>query len=1038
MADLATGEIVSNVIEAAVDESHAKVPYGVPIPGDDDRQDAGFRWAPEDVQHRHAEAMDRLEREAAAARRDNERLRSQIEAERGETLSALGETEALRAALRDASLRAADCRARSAAADAGRAAAEARAASARAEASRVRERTTRIRGDAAAVSELARTKDAKALRLQADLDTLRRRHDALLDSTVLAAGGGRVAQALVARSNIGAASKPLEKVVKPPKQDDVAALLSRVGALEGQVLSLRTAKRVEADKTRPRPPPPSDPNRPVPASKALDALSIVVGEQTNTETDRLRAENERLRAEMAALRGGAAVALPPPAEPSPPRRQRPAGYFAESDSDDGGPDADEGVVLPPHDGERPWAAAATPAVVAPAAPAVTPAEPAPAPPKTRAAGMPPVVTPGDTVLVAGTLPAVVEQEPPPAKASAPAAEPPVAEEAASAPAPAEGVASGTEPTAAEAPATAEAPPAPVPASAAPAPTPTPTKKKKSLWGSLRSAVKASPKKASPKKPPAAEKPAPASVAKAEESAPASEPPAPTEKASAAEAPTPTTEPLAAKEAASAPATAPAPTEGSAPADEPFAEKAPAPVAAAPTTTPKKKKSLWGALRGAVKSSPKKSPARAQSLDAAPTPPKAAAPARSRSLDDAPAAPAPAPSAVLAATPAAAPDAPTPAVAPAAAPTADHRAKLVAFYEMHNPAKLDPVDATLAKYAGREAELFEKLRAKYEAPRAPVPEAKGEPVAPAPATKAALPAAPAPKRVPPIAVVPPSPAGTPKKKTSMWGKLRGSVRSPKTPKTPKPTPPPDKLQAAARRRSAPPVDVEAPVAAPDAPAAAIAQATTASAPEAAKAVDEAPATAPAEASATVKASEEAVGEKAPVTAQEAAKAAPVAETADGEAPTTEDPPPPPSAASSPFVEAIAKRREAQEADDYPSDVSLTRTLSESPQTPEPKSRRTQDEKVGRPYRPDPTPSPDTPFAARRRSMGDDLTPRRRSRFLRRDDSFTFDPGDCNSPRRRHSALLGQMRELLLDSPVGSRAGSRLGSRQSSDRSMFGDK
>ena len=53
----------------------------------------------------------------------------------------------------------------------------------------------------------------------------------------------------------------------------------------------------------------------------------------------------------------------------------------------------------------------------------------------------------------------------------------------------------------------------------------------------------------------------------------------------------------------------------------------------------------------------------------------------------------------------------------AAPAVDHRAKLVAFYEKHNPAKLDSIDATLAKYAGRESELFEALRAKYEAPAA---------------------------------------------------------------------------------------------------------------------------------------------------------------------------------------------------------------------------------------------------------------------------------------------------------------------------------
>jgi len=53
------------------------------------------------------------------------------------------------------------------------------------------------------------------------------------------------------------------------------------------------------------------------------------------------------------------------------------------------------------------------------------------------------------------------------------------------------------------------------------------------------------------------------------------------------------------------------------------------------------------------------------------------------------------------------------------PKEDHRAKLVAFYEKHNPAKLSTVDATLAKYNGREAELFGMLRKKYseEAPPA---------------------------------------------------------------------------------------------------------------------------------------------------------------------------------------------------------------------------------------------------------------------------------------------------------------------------------
>ena len=119
---------------------------------------------------------------------------------------------------------------------------------------------------------------------------------------------------------------------------------------------------------------------------------------------------------------------------------------------------------------------------------------------------------------------------------------------------------------------------------------------------------------------------------------------------------------------------------------------------------------------------------------------------------------------------------------------------------------------------------------------------------------------------------------------------------------------------------------------------------------------------------------------------------------------------PPKADSPFVEAIAKRREKEDA---------------SPTTPQPKARG--DKPVGRPYRPDPTPSPSpeheelTPFAARRRSMGASPTPTRR--FLRRESSFSFDPGDVSSPRRRHSALLGQMRDVLFDSPAGSRQVSR---------------
>ena len=68
MADLATGEILANVIDGAVEESHAKVPKAVPVKDDEnDRQEAAFRWAPEDREHAQAEKIDRLEREAAAA-----------------------------------------------------------------------------------------------------------------------------------------------------------------------------------------------------------------------------------------------------------------------------------------------------------------------------------------------------------------------------------------------------------------------------------------------------------------------------------------------------------------------------------------------------------------------------------------------------------------------------------------------------------------------------------------------------------------------------------------------------------------------------------------------------------------------------------------------------------------------------------------------------------------------------------------------------------------------------------------------------------
>jgi cyclophilin family peptidyl-prolyl cis-trans isomerase len=44
---------------------------------------------------------------------------------------------------------------------------------------------------------------------------------------------------------------------------------------------------------------------------------------------------------------------------------------------------------------------------------------------------------------------------------------------------------------------------------------------------------------------------------------------------------------------------------------------------------------------------------------------------------------------------------------------DYKARLTEFYQKHNPSKVDTVDATLAKYKGKEEDLFQKLKAKYE-------------------------------------------------------------------------------------------------------------------------------------------------------------------------------------------------------------------------------------------------------------------------------------------------------------------------------------
>ena len=96
------------------------------------------------------------------------------------------------------------------------------------------------------------------------------------------------------------------------------------------------------------------------------------------------------------------------------------------------------------------------------------------------------------------------------------------------------------------------------------------------------------------------------------------------------------------------------------------------AAAAPKPTPKKKASLWGALRGAtnlLRSSSK------QRFDDLPTPSKTATYRTTR----------------------------------------DHRARLTAYYEKHDPSKISSVDATLEACAGNEADLWKLLRATYEAP-----------------------------------------------------------------------------------------------------------------------------------------------------------------------------------------------------------------------------------------------------------------------------------------------------------------------------------
>ena len=95
------------------------------------------------------------------------------------------------------------------------------------------------------------------------------------------------------------------------------------------------------------------------------------------------------------------------------------------------------------------------------------------------------------------------------------------------------------------------------------------------------------------------------------------------------------------------------------------------AAAAPKATPKKKKSLFGALRSAT-SLLRRSPSK---LDELPTPSKTANYRTTR----------------------------------------DHRSRLIAYYERHDPSKLSSVDATLEACAGNEADMWKLLRATYEPP-----------------------------------------------------------------------------------------------------------------------------------------------------------------------------------------------------------------------------------------------------------------------------------------------------------------------------------
>ena len=72
-------------------------------------------------------------------------------------------------------------------------------------------------------------------------------------------------------------------------------------------------------------------------------------------------------------------------------------------------------------------------------------------------------------------------------------------------------------------------------------------------------------------------------------------------------------------------------------------------------------------------------------------------------------------------------------------TARIRRRLERFYEEYNPSKLSQVDQTLKTYAGREAELFDALIAKYgPEPQTPVKQPKGKPAAAAAPSSSAAP------------------------------------------------------------------------------------------------------------------------------------------------------------------------------------------------------------------------------------------------------------------------------------------------------------